>query len=82
MQYKAFSVKDLKGAYSAPFFAPSVGDGERVFMKLARDPQTNIQQFAEDFELYLVGSFDDDSCEYTAQKPQQLMRAVDAKLRQ
>lgn len=82
MTLKAFSVKDLKGAFSAPFFAPSIGDGERVFIKLARDPQTNIQQFAEDFELYLVGEFNDDMCEYTGQKPQQLMRAIDAKNRQ
>jgi len=79
MQLKAFSIKDLKGAFSAPFFAPSLGDGERTFMRLARDSNTTVGQFPEDYELYLVGTFDDASCEMQNQKPQQLMRGPDAK---
>lgn len=81
MEYKAFSVRDIKaGAYSAPYFAPSIGEGERIFAKLARNPETNICQFAEDFELYCVGTFDDSSARYVMlETPQQLARAVQLK---
>lgn len=78
MELKAFSIRDLKaGAFNAPFFATSIGEGERVFAKLARNPDTNIAQFPEDFQLFLVGTFEDGSARYTAlEAPQHL---VDAK---
>lgn len=81
MELKAFSVRDLKaGAYSAPYFAPSLGEGERIFAKLARDPQTNISQFAEDFELFYVGVFEDHSAQYKAlDAPQPIATAIQFK---
>lgn len=84
MILKAFSVKDTKaGSYSAPYFAPSIGEGERVFLKLARDPQTNVNQFAEDYDLYLVGDYDDQTTHYAAlQIPQQLLKGIAAKTNQ
>lgn len=81
MLLKALSVRDTKGGYyGAPFFAPSLGEGERTFIKLVRDPQTNINQFPEDFELFHVGDYDTESAKLTAlNTPTPLMKASQAR---
>jgi len=67
VELKAFSIRDLKaGAFSAPYFAPSLGEGERQFIKLAKNKDTTVSQFADDFQLFHVGIFDDSTASYTA----------------
>lgn len=62
MRLKAFSVRDIKAAtYTAPYFAPSVGEASRQFIRLAKDPQSMVGQFPEDFELFEIGEYDSDS---------------------
>lgn len=81
MLLKAFSVRDLKAeAFTAPFFAPSLGEGERQFIKVVRDQQSTLSQFPEDYQLFYVGEFDCHSSQYKAlNAPQHLMDAIAAR---
>jgi len=60
MQHKIYSVRDSKAeVYLQPFLQKTHGEAERSFLRLAKDDKTNVGQFPEDFDLYHVGSFDD-----------------------
>lgn len=59
---KVFSVYDSKAkAYGVPFFMPSSGVAVRAFSDLSNDPQSMVFRHANDFVLYEIGSFDDNS---------------------
>jgi len=57
---KAFSVKNQKAEiYSPPFYNRTNGEAERNFASLVNDNQSTVSKFPEDYDLYLVGSFDE-----------------------
>lgn len=67
MLLKAFSIRDLKvGAYSPPFFQTTIGEAERTFHKLANSKDSTVGQYPEDYELFQVGEYDDQSALLTA----------------
>lgn len=62
MLMKAYSVMDVKAkAYNTPFFMAQDGMALRAFGDLVRDPKTSIHAHPEDYSLFHVGSFDDES---------------------
>lgn len=64
MQLQIFSLFDKKGGfYTAPFFVRAEGEASRLVAQRANDPQHPIGQFPDDFALYHLGSFDDQSGE-------------------
>ncbi|AZL82705.1 nonstructural protein [Apis mellifera associated microvirus 4] len=73
MRVQLFSVFDTKSRiYLAPFVARSQVDATRQIASSFRDPQmkdTPVGQNPEDFELFLVGSFDDESGDMSVCKP-------------
>lgn len=57
---QVFSVRNAKGEFfNPPFISHTKGSAERTFQKLVNDPQSDINQFPEDYDLYYVGDFDD-----------------------
>ena len=63
---KAFSVYDSKaGFYMAPFFFQSTAEGIRAFFDAANDPQTAISKHPEDYTLFELGAFDDQTGVFT-----------------
>lgn len=56
---KLFAIRDTKGNfYGAPFTQHSTVDAERTFMKLRREHNSNINLYPQDFDLYHVGNYD------------------------
>ena len=59
---KMFSVLDSKtGGFTVPFAAVNVGSAVRTFRASVGDPSSLFFRFPEDFSLYLVGEFEQDS---------------------
>lgn len=60
MLLNIFSVYDAKvEAYMQPFFSRSTGEAVRSFQDISSDPNHMISKHPEDFFLYHLGTFDD-----------------------
>lgn len=60
MIQKAFSIRDSKAeVYFPPFYQKTTGEAERSFAQLVNDPQTMVGKFPEDYDLYLIGEWND-----------------------
>lgn len=70
MRLNLYSVKDIKvGAYMNPFISMGDVQAMRMFHEIACDPKTQIFKYPADFELYMIGGYDDGSGElYTELK--------------
>jgi len=87
-KYQIYSIRDSKaGIFNTPFYQSSHGEAERSFHQLVRDPKSTVSQYPEDFDLYHLGTYDDQSgkmelldtpahmikaVQYTAQNKQEL----------
>lgn len=70
MILKAFAVLDLKAsAYVRPFFFSTAGQAIRAFIDTASDPQSMFGRHPEDFCLYEIGTFDDETAVLEACPP-------------
>lgn len=75
MRYKIFSVRDRAiDAFGQPFFASSTGGAIRGFSdEVNRTAENNqLNKHPEDFDLYLLGEFDDSTGTFEAERPQQI----------
>lgn len=76
MILRVFSVFDAKlAAYNVPFFARTEADAIRSFGDLVVDPRSRVAQHKEDYSLYCVGTFDDDTGLLVPTSPVCLMTA-------
>lgn len=65
-----FAVFDQKAkAYMQPFFSQSAGTAARAFAVAVNDPTTMLSKHPEDFSLWEIGVFDDDSAYIHALSP-------------
>lgn len=56
---KLFAVKDNKAeGFNPPFTQQTFGLAERTFAEATRDPASHISKFKNDFSLWHVGDFD------------------------
>jgi len=63
MILEIFSVYDSKAeAYMTPFFMQSVGQALRSFIDASEDTNTQLSRHPEDFTLFHIGKWDDDTC--------------------
>lgn len=81
MTLKAYSIRDAKAEiYNSPFYAKTHGEAERMFKSSTNDPQSMICKYPEDYDLYHVATFDDNSGIFTAlSTPQHIVKAVNLK---
>lgn len=78
MILKAFSIRDAKSEiFHPPFFKTTHGEAERDFRTTANDPKTMICQHPEDFDLYFIGVYDDQTGRFDSQPtPQHLLKSI------
>lgn len=75
MRYKVLSVRDRAiDAYGQPFFTSSVGGAIRSFAdEINRAGDNNpLNRHPEDYDLYLLGEFDDSLGEFSCERPSQV----------
>lgn len=81
MKRSLFAIRDSAvGGFHAPFMAPSNGVAIRSFRDevLRKDAGNMMNQHPEDFELYLIGSYEEDTGVLESITPELLMRGKDA----
>lgn len=78
MLLKVYSIRDAKGeVYNTPFFQKTHGEAERSFKQVSNDEKTFIFQYPEDYDLYYLGQFDDQTGVFEPlATPQHMLKAV------
>lgn len=81
MLRKIYAVRDQKvESYSQPFFAHTHGESERSFEQAVKTPNSPYNQFPQDFDLYYLGTYDDQTGAIQAlQTPEFITKAIDVK---
>ena len=70
----ACAVLDQKvGAFSPPMFVRSKGEAIRSFLDACADPQVSISKHPEDYQMYCLGSFDDQTGALVSVTPELLV---------
>lgn len=74
MLQNIYAVRDEKvQSFLKPFFIQTNGAAIRAFQDASRDPKTALYAHPEDYVLYLVGTFDDESAVFTSVSPVQFL---------
>lgn len=77
MKVKMFSILDAKtGAYMQPFFALAIGQAARMFGDNINEKDSPFNKHPEDYVLYHVADFDDNSGEVTPVGPNYVNKAL------
>lgn len=78
MELKMYSIRDAKGEiFHPPFYKKTHGEAERDFATLCRDEKSTIWQYPDDFDLYYVGVYDDQTGKIQSlDTPQHMIKAV------
>lgn len=79
MQLKMYSVRDAKAEiYNAPFYKRSHGEAERDFKNAITDDKNPNAKYPEDFDLYFLGDYDDQTgLVKPLNTPQHIAKAID-----
>jgi len=65
MILKVFGIYDSKAeAYLSPFMMKSKGEAIRAIQNHIEDKEHNFHKYAEDFTLFELGSWDDQTAKY------------------
>lgn len=83
MRYKVVCIRDRAvDAFSAPFYSQSVGSAIRSFTdEINRgDANNNMFRHPDDFDLYLLGEFDDATGMFHCKTPEQIAIGKDLKV--
>jgi len=51
-------------AFMDPIFIPNIPIAQRAFKNAANDPTTYIAQSPEDYTLFHIGNYDDETCKF------------------
>lgn len=79
MEQNLYSIYDSKGCfYGCPFSAVNDGLALRVFHSLIFSPDTDYSRYPEDFCLFHVGVFDNNSSVITSCNPRLIISADQA----
>lgn len=78
MQLKMFSIRDQKTeVFNTPFFQKTMGEAERNFAQTVNDPKTMLHQHPQDFDLYYLGEYDDNTGKFVVcDTPQHVSKAI------
>lgn len=82
MELKAFSIRDQKAeVFNTPFFQKTHGEAERAFRELLSDPKSMPSKYPDDYDLYFIGTYNDQTGVITPlDTPQHLAKAVTLKM--
>ena len=74
-----YTIKDNKAnMFNVPFYSIHKNDAVRSFTRAASDPQTNLNQFPNDFDLYYLGTFDEETSKFNLMETPQFTIAAAA----
>lgn len=74
---KIFAVRDSKAEYfNPPMFFHTIGEAERAFKHTASKQDNSIGQFPQDFDLWLLGEYDDQTGKIQQQEPMHLINGA------
>lgn len=78
MQFKMYSIRDSKAEiFHPPFYKTTHGEAERAFQDLTKDDKSTLSKHPEDFDLYYVGIYDDNTGKIVSpDTPQHIIKAV------
>ena len=78
---KIYTILDSKaGAFNLPFFQKTHGEAERNFNALVNDNKSLVSQYPEDFDLYYLGEYDDETGTFKSlDTPQHMLKAIACK---
>lgn len=81
MLHKLFAIRDSKTEFFGPPWAKSThGEAERDFTTLVNDPQSQIFNYPQDYDLYLLGEYDSNTGKITPEDtPKHCLKAVQIK---
>lgn len=81
MILKVYSIRDQKGEiFNTPFFKKTHGEAERDFRSLVGDEKSFVNKYPEDFDLYYLGQYDDNTGKFDPiDTPQHIVKAVQFK---
>lgn len=83
MQLLAFSIRDSKAeVFYTPFFSKTHGEAERNFRQAVNDEKTTLNKYPEDFDLYYLGKYDDNTGKLESlDTPSHVIKAVNVIMR-
>lgn len=78
MTLNAYSIRDQKAEiFHVPHFKLTHGEAERDFRQLVNDEKSKLNKFPEDYDLYFVGTYDDQTGVFKPlSTPQHVIKAV------
>lgn len=78
MILKVYSIRDAKAeVFNTPFFQKTHGEAERSFRQLCNDEKSTVATFPEDYDLYYLGEYDDNTGKMSSlDTPQHVIKAV------
>lgn len=82
MKTRMYSIRDGQTEmFNKPWYAVTDGDAHRQFASLVNDPKAEaIYEHPQDFDLYFVGTYDDNTGKLTPlDTPQHVIKAVQLK---
>lgn len=81
MKLIAMSVRDEKiEAFLPPFFVRTKGEGIRSFTEAASDEKHQFCRHPDDYVLYCVGVFDDNSGRFERAEPDRILSVRECKV--
>lgn len=81
MLLKSYSIRDAKAeVFNTPFFCKTHGEAERNFLQLTKDEKSMVHQYPDDYDLYHLGTYDDQTgVMKPLDTPQHMVKAVSLK---
>mgnify|MGYP003375826781 CR=1 FL=1 len=78
MKRKVYTVRDAKAElFNTPFYQTTHGEAERTFKNLVQDKTSMVGKYPEDYDLYYMGEFDDNTGNIMSlETPQHIVKAV------
>jgi len=82
MRLKLYSIRDAKGeCYNTPFVQKAEGEAIRTFHKLSQDKSSMPGQYPDDYDLYHLGDFDDQTgLVHALDTPKHIIKAVNLQM--
>jgi hypothetical protein len=79
MRQKISSIRDAKAEiFNKPFYQNTHGEAERTFRTIVNDDSTAVSKYPEDYDLWYLGEFDDNSGKAELlDTPQHMIKAID-----
>lgn len=83
MILKVFTIRDIKaGAYLPPFLVKTTGLAHRSFQDAANNSDHDFNKYPSDYELFELGTFNDEDASFSLSSPKSLGLALDFVLEQ